>query len=62
MINEKHSEEVESIIETNSILEEDTNYEVHYYYLFIYLISSYIFSTCLITTLYLFILSKLNKL
>ncbi|KAL4149193.1 hypothetical protein QTP88_003189 [Uroleucon formosanum] len=27
VINEKHSEEVESIIETNSILEEDTNYE-----------------------------------
>ncbi|XP_060836590.1 protein scribble homolog isoform X4 [Rhopalosiphum padi] len=25
--NEKHSEEVESIVETNSILEEDTNYE-----------------------------------
>ncbi|XP_022161283.1 protein scribble homolog isoform X4 [Myzus persicae] len=27
VINEKHSEEVESIVETNSILEEDTNYE-----------------------------------
>jgi len=39
VINEKHSEEVESIVETNSILEEDTNYEVYYYYLFIYLIS-----------------------
>ncbi|XP_027837048.1 protein lap4 isoform X4 [Aphis gossypii] len=27
LINEKHSEEVESIVETNSILEEDANYE-----------------------------------
>jgi len=35
VINEKHSEEGETIVETNSILEEDNNYEV-YYYLFIY--------------------------
>lgn len=28
-INDKYSEEVESIVETNSILEDETNYEVY---------------------------------
>lgn len=33
-MNDKYSEEVESIVETNSVLEEDTNYEVYCYFYF----------------------------